>query len=86
MKSKYKDNPSLNLLLEKQAFKRFSEIDVDADGLINFEETFSFANTHMTPPMGIHLRNQNRDSISYAILTHQLLKNLKSWTLTGMAT
>ena len=39
-------------MLKKQAFKRFSEIDVDADGLINFEETFSFANTHMTPPNG----------------------------------
>ena len=39
-------------MLKKQAFKRFSEIDVDADGLINFEETFSFANTHMTPSNG----------------------------------
>ena len=36
-------------MLKKQAFKRFSEIDVDADGLINFEETLSFANTYMTP-------------------------------------
>ena len=42
--SKYNDNPSLNLLLERQAFKRFSEIDIDADGLISFEETLGFVN------------------------------------------
>ena len=40
--SKYKHKPALQMMFNEQPFDVFSEIDVDSDGLISYEETAAF--------------------------------------------
>ena len=40
--SKYKHKPELQMMFNEQPFEVFSEIDVNSDGLISYEETAAF--------------------------------------------
>ena len=40
--SKYKHKPELQMMFNEQPFEVFSEIDLNSDGLISYEETVAF--------------------------------------------
>ena len=49
MLTKYKNNPEFDRLIAISAFHRFSEIDQDANGKIDFNEAIAFQANIKTP-------------------------------------
>merc|ERR1712080_744006 len=73
--SKYKHKPALRVMFNEQPFEVFSEIDLNADGLISYVETISYFEQKM---------GKMRNPVMLTVLSPKV--NLKRKTLMGMVT
>lgn len=62
--SKYNHKPNLNILFDIPSFQAFSNVDLDADGFIDYKETKKFIAMKETKQMKHETRTQGNNTTS----------------------